>query len=113
MMDKIRRGKIIQSVSFAIGILIWIIYEVANQIYKKNVIQNLQGYEKMEYEMGINKTLTLGYDVIILLIAFSVIIIGGIIGSIMCKCPNCGHFVMTRYGSIHKHCPNCGKKIVY
>lgn len=112
-MSNIRKGKIIEVVSFVFSILMLLVTEAAEQSYKNNVIQNLQGIDKMRYEMGLFEVQSPDFVLPLLGIAFASLFIGRIIASCMCTCPNCGHSVMTRYGNIHRHCPNCGKKVEY
>ena len=40
-----------------------------------------------------------------------IMFIGRIISIFLCKCCNCGHSVMTQYGSLYDYCPKCGKKV--
>lgn len=113
-MNSIMKGLVIEWGSWVLGIVMILIAGAIDQSAKNAAIQNLQGTEKIAYEMtGTLNTSTPECVTTILLIAFGIMILGSIIGHIMCECPKCGYSVMTRYGYIHKHCPNCGKKIKY
>lgn len=113
-MNSIKKGLIIEWGSWGIGILLFLIAEAIDQSAEQAAIQNLQGTEKMAYEMtGTLNVSTPECVITLLLIALGIMILGSIIGHIMCECPKCGNSVMTRYGYIHKHCPYCGKKVEY
>lgn len=112
-MNKIRKGKKIESVLFIVGVSIWMITMFINEAYKCSVIENFDEFEELSYEMGATDIVTTGFVVILFIIAFACLFIGKIVGYSMCKCPKCGHTVMTRYGYIRKYCRCCGRKIVY
>lgn len=52
------------------------------------------------------------------IISLALVIAGGIIKLVFCKCPNCGSLAASNYvtWSVNEkefHCPKCGKRLVY
>lgn len=110
-MGRIKKGKIIADISTFIGIIVWLISLVLNWMYVTKIKNDLQGTERLLNEMGAYKIPAYNVAIIIGIIGVSILIIGRIIGSIICKCPKCGYHIMTRFGSIPDYCPKCGQKI--
>lgn len=112
-MNLIRKGRIVSFISTVILIFGIVISKCVEEVYKENAIRNLQGVDKISYELGAYKPEIPAIAVTILLGAFIIFFIGQIIASCMCMCPRCGHHLMTRHGGIPLHCPMCGQKIEY
>lgn len=115
-MNNIRKGKLIANVSFLIGLGSFGLTEILNKIYEESVIANLQGTDKMMYDMGVYRVPANPNDGILLAILIGGIIIwilGGFVGALMCRCPVCGAPLMKRHGGIRNYCDNCGTKIDY
>lgn len=109
--NKIKKGKIILNVCTIIAIVLAIAGYIVNDTYTQNIKNNLQGTDKLMYEMGVYKFPTSDVAVYLILGGVLILFIGSITSSIMCKCENCGRTVVSRHGSLYEHCPKCGKKV--
>lgn len=109
--NKIKKGKIIINSCTVIAVLLIIIGFVIDKVYTENIKNNLEGADKLLYEMGAYEYPTSNIAVYIMLVGAIVLIAGGIIGSIMCKCKRCGETVISRFGAVYEYCPQCGEKV--
>lgn len=109
--SNIKTGKTISVLSNVIGAILFITGIVIDYISKANEINNLKKTGNIAYEMGVYEFHTNNIGVIFMIVAVFIYIIGGIISFFLCKCSNCGHSVMTQYGSLYDYCPKCGKKV--
>lgn len=109
--SKIRKGKIVRNSCTLVAVLLVIIGEVINKVYIENIKNNLEGSDKLLYEMVSYKFPTSDIAVYTLIAGAIIFIIGCIVSSVMCKCNNCGETVISRYGTVYEHCPKCGKEV--
>ena len=107
----INLGKRIRTLCCITSIIMFLIGNIIEYFSNQNEISNLRGSDVFAYELGVFRFHTPGIVYVFIISALIIYILGNIIGSILCRCNNCGNGVMSRYGSIYDYCPKCGRKI--